>query len=644
MSIKALEHMIITDDDINWVEKIMGSNIKFDESRRNAIKNLDSIDVQAFPGSGKTTLLVAKLAILSQKWQSPNSGICVLSHTNVAREEIENRLGNTDIGRRLLSYPHFIGTFHSFFDIFIAIPWLKSNGFEINRIDTEFATSIRWRKLNSGTQTYFKRNYKDYSLCQYSTEIGKINWNKGGKTCDEVINIIKLSQEHGIFTYNEMLLYAKKALSECKSISDSIQSRFPILFIDEAQDTNAFLWDLLINTFNQNNIKSIRQGFGDINQAIYGSLNEEDEVKHFPRNNALVLEESKRFNDVIAKLANTVSITDSEMTGTSPLFSDREIKNSILLFDRKNHNLKNVIDTFGQLVIDTFTDREIIQYKHEGIHAIGMVHEKKEETSDAHFPKGVFDYWKEYRPLKKDNISNPKLLIGYFRNGIESFKSTKENYDQINWIVKGVGRVINKAKNDRFITLTGNILLNIMSKLDYSQKALFRKHLKECVDIKSLEKKSDWKKIVTITLNMLTIFDLKPNDKVNTFLEWQECDSFNNIKTASITRNCYTYSDSNNSREVVIEFGNIHSVKGRTHLATLVLETYYKTHNIKSILDYLCNTPPKKTNSTNAKRLKCQYVAMTRARGLVCLAIPEEFVDNQRQIILSKSGWNIIKS
>ena len=66
MSIKALEHIRITDDDINWVERIMGFNIKFDKSRRNAIKNLDSVDIQAFPGSGKITLLVAKLAILSR--------------------------------------------------------------------------------------------------------------------------------------------------------------------------------------------------------------------------------------------------------------------------------------------------------------------------------------------------------------------------------------------------------------------------------------------------------------------------------------------------------------------------------------------------------------------------------------------------
>ena len=78
--------LIITDEDINWVESIL-FGVKFDEGRRNIIKNLDSIDIQACPGSGKTTVLVAKLAILAKKWSYQNRGICVLSHTNVARVE-----------------------------------------------------------------------------------------------------------------------------------------------------------------------------------------------------------------------------------------------------------------------------------------------------------------------------------------------------------------------------------------------------------------------------------------------------------------------------------------------------------------------------------------------------------------------------
>ena len=76
----------ITDEDIEWVRTIM-PDIELDECRIQILKNMNSVDIHACPGSGKTTILVAKLAILSRKWKWQNRGICVLSHTNVAREK-----------------------------------------------------------------------------------------------------------------------------------------------------------------------------------------------------------------------------------------------------------------------------------------------------------------------------------------------------------------------------------------------------------------------------------------------------------------------------------------------------------------------------------------------------------------------------
>lgn len=140
MGIDRLKQIEITDEDVTWVESIMG--FRFDGNRSDIIKNLESIDIQAFPGSGKTTILIAKLAILAKKWSYTNAGICVLSHTNVAREEIEERLGNTDIGKKLLMYPHFIGTLHSFFDTFVALPWLRSNGISMNLIDSNIVYEL----------------------------------------------------------------------------------------------------------------------------------------------------------------------------------------------------------------------------------------------------------------------------------------------------------------------------------------------------------------------------------------------------------------------------------------------------------------------------------------------------------------------
>ena len=60
-----------------------------DEDQRNVLTSSTSCDVQAAPGNGKTTLIVAKLALLSLTWASRTQGVCVISHTNVARDEVE---------------------------------------------------------------------------------------------------------------------------------------------------------------------------------------------------------------------------------------------------------------------------------------------------------------------------------------------------------------------------------------------------------------------------------------------------------------------------------------------------------------------------------------------------------------------------
>lgn len=122
----------ITEDDIAWACDVMElPNDAFDGARRHVLLTNGSLDVAACPGSGKTTLLVAKLAILARKWTDRRRGICVLSHTNAAREVIEDRLGATAEGQSLLSYPHYVGTIHGFVDRFLGIPYLRHKGWEV---------------------------------------------------------------------------------------------------------------------------------------------------------------------------------------------------------------------------------------------------------------------------------------------------------------------------------------------------------------------------------------------------------------------------------------------------------------------------------------------------------------------------------
>lgn len=83
-----------TPEEIEYSEKVLfGKDGVFDEDRKNIIKANGTCDIKACPGSGKTTTLLAKLIVLSNKMPLESGrGICVLTHTNVAINEIRRKL------------------------------------------------------------------------------------------------------------------------------------------------------------------------------------------------------------------------------------------------------------------------------------------------------------------------------------------------------------------------------------------------------------------------------------------------------------------------------------------------------------------------------------------------------------------------
>lgn len=103
-----------TDEELKIAHDILLKGKKpFDSTKVNIIKVDSSCYVQACPGSGKTTTLLAKLIILANKMPLPEGkGICVLTHTNVAIDEIKAKLGTkADV---LFRYPNFFGTIQTF--------------------------------------------------------------------------------------------------------------------------------------------------------------------------------------------------------------------------------------------------------------------------------------------------------------------------------------------------------------------------------------------------------------------------------------------------------------------------------------------------------------------------------------------------
>lgn len=191
----------ITDEEILWASGLLKlPAVAFHgedgaDPRQTVLKSMENVDAQACPGSGKTTLLVAKLAILAKKWQYRTRGMCVVSHTNAARIQIETRLSNTSVGRSLLAYPHFIGTIHAFVNSFLAVPWLRSQGYPMKMIDTEACLERRWNALPFRIRRGLEESGHDRSILSIrSTDfsVGTVRWGRGGVSEPTLQRIAKL--------------------------------------------------------------------------------------------------------------------------------------------------------------------------------------------------------------------------------------------------------------------------------------------------------------------------------------------------------------------------------------------------------------------------------------------------------------------
>jgi DNA helicase-2/ATP-dependent DNA helicase PcrA len=153
-----------------------------ESQRRVIIDCWDNANIIACPGSGKTTVLLAKLLLLSRRMPfADGSGICVLTHTNVAIDEIKSKLGTkADI---LFKHPNFFGTIQSFVNNFLASPALNLypdiQQKRISKVDSDYAYNQKkneYFKIEFGTKdvkTLRNYLYGQANIGQFKTTTAK---------------------------------------------------------------------------------------------------------------------------------------------------------------------------------------------------------------------------------------------------------------------------------------------------------------------------------------------------------------------------------------------------------------------------------------------------------------------------------------
>jgi len=665
---------VITNADISMVTGRMGlpDNAFFGEDghdeRAVVLKEMGDIDVCACPGSGKTTLLVAKLGALMANWPFPAHGICVLSHTNVARSEISDRLGTTPSGSRLLSYPHFIGTIHGFVNQFLAMPWLEANGIKVKIVDTELALKRRWNALPWKTRNALENAHLNSSILRARSvefSVGSIKWGKGElgpttPTHKELIAAVKKSIIDGILCYEEMFVWANDFLEKRPAFAETLRTRFPLVLIDEAQDTTAEQGAIIDRIFKAGGSNVVVQRYGDPNQAIFNHDGEEHPCSAdliFPQDAIQrALPTSHRFGQEIADLADPLGLCPYTMIGRGPTKiagSDvGDVQNTIFLFDDQD-GAKRVPKSFASLLFEIFSEDQLSAGVFK---AVGQVHKR---TDDNNFPKHVGHYWDLYDPMMSRMEPVPATFVEYVLAGCLSAEIIGETFPALEKIADGFLKLLDivdfKASSTGYAPRGKHRrVLRILESVP-EQLSVYRDFCHEFAVKKSFLTKSLWEDVwmgrISAVVREVTACDPQEIGPAKSFLNWSSVDIADIIREPSrfATGNTLTFSKGDST--VSIQFGSIHSVKGETHNATLVFETFKNAHNLYSIGDWLTGKnvgATKKCSSENLKRLKLHYVAMTRPSHMICLALhrPSFFAKSKDGGIemlaaLQTRGWKI---
>jgi DNA helicase-2/ATP-dependent DNA helicase PcrA len=98
------------------------------------------------------------------------------------------------------------------------------------------------------------------------------------------------------------------------------------------------------------------------------------------------------------------------------------------------------------------------------------------------------------------------------------------------------------------------------------------------------------------------------------------------------------------SPKVAIRVCSVHSVKGETHTATLVLDTFFHGHHLQELKPWLLGANAGKGGQgvRMQGRLKQHYVGMTRPTHLLCLAMKDTFLHQEIETLKAKA-WRVAR-
>ena len=639
----------ITDEDIEFAEELLLPEGKeFDEERRRVIKCLDSIDVHACPGSGKTTALLAKLVILAQKMPiRGNRGICVLTHTNVAIDEVERRVGLQ--ANNLLRYPNFFGTIQAFVDKYLAIPaYIEFFSKRPHRIDNEIYFDFverTYKSMGCGTKSFIERKREPMSWLKnirFDLEKGHlVNGLMGNKefanddcsSAKEIFNFKLGIMKKGYLCFDDAYFlayqYVNKHGDQLKSI---LSERFAYVFVDEMQDTDIHQLNILDKVFdNTKNI--IIQRIGDPNQAIYSDTSTREDQLWNIREGSLCIIGSKRFSNSIAKIVSSLCCTTQNIIGNSEI---EDIPPTIIAFD--DENTSKVLECFGDQIC-----KYNLHMGHKPVFkAVGWI-------AKEHDKRTLLSYWNGYKKTIKKKKTEFQCFQDYLQRGndktIQKLGSNHYRKNIMNIFVK-ILRLLNIKESEYNYYSEATLIRFLFKSHRECYKKLQLKLALWCISVHNgIDVSDDVRDF--INTDFKTAIGIQSYDSIKDFFTSGDTVVACDVNQEHESDNTGLYRYTKDGKNLDIEVATVHSVKGETHTATLYMETFYKQYDIERLINYLVNkgtdkSKKKKIGKEELKALRIAYVGMSRPSNLLCIAAHKDTIEPHEENFV-KTGWEVVK-
>lgn len=629
----------ISDRDIQTVEELLlPHGAHFPEDARNVIRCWHSTDVAACPGSGKTTVLLAKLKLLADRMPLENgAGICVLSHTNVAIDEIKNRL--SAYADRLLSYPNYIGTIQSFIDRFVTMPYLRNiSGQNVQVVDSltyaqhvlnKMQHNAKYRALDYVTKNNFETGGQfseriDHTQALYIRSDGALCIGRQkkplagvGKPSAEQYKelLVELLKGEGIIRYQDAYTYASAAIDELPTeYTDLFSSRFQYIFIDEYQDCDNLQRQAIDAIFDPQKCAVFK--IGDSDQAIYNST-EDTTPDWIPCPDFLPITTSCRFNQETANVICRLKKGDKNII---TLAGETGVKPVLLVFSLEK--IDRVIGGF----ISALEKHEL--YDNNGIYkAIGAI--KKEDSAGLK----IGSYWPEFNgSVQRKSEYNYWVLVDEISQSLLDGKLYKA--EQI--VRRLLCRVFHYIPIKHPVSGKDYTLTTMKKVLDEKYRDHYHQWIYEMSRIQTIDRHSVDQMIRQKVNELLRISNPSLTDVFAALPEFF-LEEVGVIKLVDMPEK-NVWVDPIRGRRIV--FDTIHRVKGETHDATLYLETDRQgASDLNRILPYFGVGRCGSSTLYNSSR-KLAYVGMSRAKKLLCVAMQAATYEKSKGVF--DTDWEVI--